>query len=169
VKLYLLRHAKSDWPAGVDDHERPLDSRGERAATLMGAYLSQRGVSLSLVLCSSARRTLETLRRITDELGREVPVRVERELYLASAPELLQRLRRLDDEPEGVLLVGHNPGLAELAVALAGEGSGEVLRRMREKFPTGALAELELPLSSWNELRPGSGVLRDFRTPKQLV
>jgi phosphohistidine phosphatase len=166
-RLFLLRHAKSSWEdPRLADHDRPLAPRGRRATKLLREHLRHESVAPAVVLCSSARRTRETLERIGPALAAEVPVRIERELYAASAQRLLERLRALDDEVESVLVIGHNPGLELLALCLG--GSGEPLAAVRRKFPTGALATLEFA-GSWSELAAGSAELTDFVTPKRLA
>jgi phosphohistidine phosphatase len=170
VRLYLLRHAKSSWAnPGLEDHERPLAPRGERAASLMGVYLAQGRVQPSLLLCSSARRTLETLERVVAQLSPRPGVCIERELYLADPAALLARVQQVEERHAALMLIGHNPGMAELARLLAGRGDEVARRRMRAKFPTAALAELRFQLSDWREVAAGGGELRAFCTPKDLV
>jgi phosphohistidine phosphatase len=167
ARLLILRHAKSSWKdAGLADHDRPLAPRGRKAAKVIAEHLSRERLAPQLVLCSSARRTRETLERITPGLGQEAAVRIEPELYAASAQRLLERLRAVDDGVGSVLLIGHNPGLEELAINLA--ASGSKLAAMKRKYPTGALATLEFA-GRWRDLQPGSAELRDFVTPKQLA
>ncbi|MFL5847895.1 MAG: SixA phosphatase family protein, partial [Solirubrobacteraceae bacterium] len=114
-RLFLLRHAKSSWKdRELADHDRPLAPRGRRATKLIAEHLRQQSVMPAVVLCSSARRTLETLERISPALGEEVSVHIERELYAASEQSLLERLRGLEDGVESVLVIGHNPGLERL-------------------------------------------------------
>jgi phosphohistidine phosphatase len=169
-RLLLLRHAKSSWDeAGIADHDRPLAPRGERAAALMAAHLAQREASPGLVLCSSARRTRETLERLRLQLVGEPAVCVERELYLADADVLLERVRRVDDRQGSVLLLGHNPGLAELAALLAGSGDADALAHLRRKFPTAALADLCFEVERWRDVAPGLGRLAAFAAPKDLI
>lgn len=161
-RLFLLRHAKSSWEdPQPDDHDRPLASRGHTAAKLMAEHLRGTGIRPSLVLCSSARRARETL----DELALEGEVRIERELYAASAAQLLERLQRLPDAVESSMLIGHNPAIQTLAMSLA--GSGTQLARIQRKFPTGALAALTFA-GDWRGLRPGSADLAAFVRPSQL-
>src|SRR6266576_2330919 len=120
-RLFLLRHAKSSWDdAELADHDRPLAPRGRRAAKLIAEHLRRQSVPPALVLCSSAQRTRETLDRIAPALGEEVPVQIERELYAASEQRLLERLRAITGGVESMLLIGHNPGLEQLALSLAG-------------------------------------------------
>jgi phosphohistidine phosphatase len=160
--LHLLRHAKSSWEDdNLPDHERPLAPRGRKATTRMAEHLRREGISPSLVLCSSARRTRETLERL--EPGGEV--RVERELYGASAAELLERLRRVPEATDSVMLIGHNPAVQELALELAAGGDG--LADVERKFPTCALAMMRLP-GTWGELRAGAAELVAFVRPKDL-
>jgi phosphohistidine phosphatase len=161
-RLFLLRHAKSSWDeAGLADRDRPLAPRGRRATQVMARHLRDEKISPSLVLCSPARRTRETLEGV--EPGGEVMI--EDELYGASETELLERLREVPDATESVMLIGHNPAIHELALGLA--GGGERRADMERKFPTGALATLAVP-DHWRELGPGSAELVAFVTPKEL-
>lgn len=154
--LFLLRHAKSSWkdPA-LDDHDRPLAGRGRRAAKLMREYLRRDGVEPDLVLCSSARRTRETL----DGVKATGEVRIEEGLYAASSEAVLMRLRRIPEDVESAMVIGHNPGLEDLAGELSGAPFDE--------FPTGALAALTFA-GTWRDLVPGGAELAGFVTPKQL-
>lgn len=135
-RLYVLRHAKSSWAApGLTDHERPLNARGERAAALVGAWLAQRGIAPDLVLCSTARRALQTLEGIRPWLPDAIAVSIEDDLYLAAPERWIERLRAVDDAVDTVLLVGHNPGLEELVQALADGGDADALRRLDQGSP----------------------------------
>jgi phosphohistidine phosphatase len=160
-RLALLRHAKaSSHDLHIDDHERPLTGRGRRAAAQVGAYLRQHDLGPALVLCSSAVRTRQTLELLELE---DPEVVVADDLYGATAGELLDRLRRLDDGFSSVLVIGHNPGLQDLAVALVGDDRGIVA------FPTGALAELSAPIAGWKDLDRGVATLDVLVTPKDLA
>lgn len=162
-QLLLLRHAKSSWDEpGLSDRERPLAARGRRASKLIAKHMRNLRIAPDLVLCSSAKRTQQTLERIGLD---SAEVRIEDELYGASAGELLTILNHLPDDFESVMVVGHNPGVEDLTLQLA--GSGEELGRVREKFPTAALATLEFD-SSWRELAPGTAELVAFVKPKEL-
>jgi phosphohistidine phosphatase len=165
-RLYLLRHAKSSWDdPTLADHDRPLAPRGRRAAKVMAKHLGRKGIAPELVLCSPSRRTRETLSRIEPGLRKNADVQIEPELYAVSAAALLEALHRVPDEVESVMLIGHNPGIQDLALSLATAGSESA--RVRSKFPTGALATLELN-GSWRELAPGSAELVSFVKPKEL-
>jgi phosphohistidine phosphatase len=166
-QLLLLRHAKSSWEdPELADHERPLAPRGRRATRLIAEHLGREPVAPTLVLCSSALRARETLERIAAALGEEVRIQIECELYAAPEQRLLERLRAVEDSVESVLLIGHNPGVEQLALRLAGRG--EKLAAARRKYPTGALATLEFA-GCWRELQPGGAELTKFVTPKQLA
>jgi phosphohistidine phosphatase len=165
-RLFLLRHAKSSWDdPGLDDHERPLAPRGRRASKLIGEHLRRERIEPSLVLCSSARRTRETLERVMPAPG-GTDVSVEDGLYTASSGGLLQRLREVPPDVESVMLVGHQPAIQELALDLAGDGLD--LPRLRAKFPTAALATL-LFAGDWSELGPGRAELVAYVKPKELT
>jgi phosphohistidine phosphatase len=165
-RLFLFRHAKSSWDdPGLADHDRPLAPRGRRAAKSMVKHLRREGVAPEIVLCSSARRAQETLEGIAPALGDNVTVLIEPELYGASASGLLERLRRLPEDTGSAMLVGHNPAMQELALNLAGAGSGRAA--IEGKYPTAALATLSFE-GSWTELGVGAAELVDFVTPKAL-
>ena len=170
MQLDLLRHAKSSWSdEGLDDHERPLNARGQRAARRMGRYLASRGELPTLVLCSTALRTRETCTRVLRELpaAEQPELLFEPELYLASAPAILRRIRRVSATVERLLVVGHNPGIAQLAAALAGSGDPEGRHAISQKYPTAALAQLSLQ-EPWEHIEVGCGELVRFLGPKDL-
>ena len=166
--LYLLRHAKSSWddPA-LSDHKRPLAPRGRRAAARIAAHLDREGIRPALILCSSSRRTRQTLELVAAALP-DVPAKVEADLYGAGEASLLRRAHRLPDSADSVMLVGHNPGLQDLALALAGGGDAQALARLRAKMPTAALATLAAPLTRWRDLRQGGAELVAFVVPREL-
>jgi phosphohistidine phosphatase len=166
-RVYLLRHAKSSWKDGsLPDRERPLAGRGRKAARAMAGHLEDEGIRPDLVLCSPARRTRETLERIEDALGDGIEARFEDALYGATEATLLRCLNALPDEVDSVMLIGHNPGLEDLALALASEGAE--LDRLREKFPTAALATIDLPADRWRAVERGMGELVAFVRPRDL-
>jgi phosphohistidine phosphatase len=159
-QLVLLRHAKSSWDdAQLDDQDRPLAPRGRRAATKVGKYLRREGIEPDLVLCSSAARARQTFELL--QLGPKAEVLFEDGLYGASAGALLARLRKVRDSAGSVIVIGHNPGIEDLAVTLVGGGEG-----LAEKFPTAALADLRVPIVAWGELRPDIARLHVFIIPK---
>ncbi|HEV7369096.1 histidine phosphatase family protein [Arenibaculum sp.] len=166
--LHLLRHAKSsrDDP-DLPDHDRPLADRGREAAAWVGRHMAGRGLAPGLVLCSTARRAEDTLALALSAAGAGWPVERERGLYLAGAPALLDRLRRIPDEVGSVLLVGHNPDLHDLARDLASSGDGEALAGLRQGFPTATLAGIEFDVPSWRELAAGSGRLVGYTVPRK--
>jgi phosphohistidine phosphatase len=163
-RLYLLRHAKSSWKdTSLPDHDRPLAGRGRRAAKAIARHLREHGIEPELVLCSSARRARETLDRIEPALGTPV-VRVEGDLYAASAQALLERLRGVPETVESVMLIGHNPGLQDLALDLA--QPSPTAHELGAKYPTAALATLEL--SAWHELDHSTAELVALVRPRDL-
>jgi phosphohistidine phosphatase len=163
--LYLLRHAKSSWAdRTLSDHERPLAPRGRRDAKLIAKHLLRLGDEPELVLCSSAARTRETFDLVRPALGKAT-VTIEDGLYGARSDELLARIRAVPDAVASVMLIGHNPGLQELAVLLA--SAGDELERLEAKFPTAALATLALA-KTWSRVAPGDATLTAYVVPKQL-
>jgi len=166
--LWLLRHAKaSAGGAGLSDRDRPLSSRGRDAAERIGRHLAEREVRPELVLCSSALRTRETIELVEKGLGAALAVEFEDELYLASERDLRKCVEQVADDVGSVMLVGHNPGLGELALELATRGHSGALAELRRKFPTGALAELRTHSQRWGHFARGCELV-SFVTPKQL-
>jgi phosphohistidine phosphatase len=143
--LHLLRHAKSSWKEEVEDHERRLNRRGREAARRVGQALPAAVGTLDLVLCSSARRTRETLELIVAEFAVRPLSVLEDELYEASKDELMDRLRRLAEETDNVLLIGHNPGLHDLSIAIADANTAGFRALSSGKFPTAARASFRVP------------------------
>jgi len=171
-QLLLLRHAKSSWDDPMlPDHARPLNARGRRAALAMAAAMRELGLSPDVVLVSSARRTLQTLEAIAPFADSPLIEPMD-DLYLAPWPRLLELLRRVPETARSVLLIGHNPGLQDLALALTGAkgmagSSAAAARRMAEGFPTCALAEFSIA-TPWHDLEEGGGRLIRFLAPADL-
>ena len=165
-RLYLLRHAKSSWKhPELADHDRPLAGRGRRAAAALADHMAAERILPELVLCSTARRTRETYARIEAVLA-DAPVRYEPQLYGATGDDLLERVRAVPDQVTTVMLIGHNPAIEELAFFLARPSPER--DELHAKFPTGALATLELGGSHWQALQPGGTRLIAYVRPRDL-
>ncbi|HET9080770.1 MAG TPA: histidine phosphatase family protein [Trebonia sp.] len=162
-RLVLLRHAKSGWP-DVADHERPLAKRGRRDAPAVGRWLGTSGYLPDAVVCSTAARARETWDLASAQLppGASPVVRYEPRVYDASVLGLLLLVREFEPAWRTVVVVGHNPGLAELTVGLAGPDS-----EPPSAFPTAFVAVLGLP-GSWAETAPGKARLLAFTIPAEL-
>src|SRR5262249_10199777 len=167
--LVLLRHAKSAWP-DVPDHERPLARRGQRDAPVMGRWLRATGYVPDLVLCSTARRARETWELAQAELGAAPQVRFSDGVYEAAPANLIGLARETASSVRVLLVVGHNPAMEELARALAGgEGAAAAaLNRMRAKFPTAAIAVLDVT-GGWAGLSRENTRLACFVTPREIA
>jgi len=159
--LLILRHAKSSWsdPA-LSDHDRPLNRRGKRDAPRMGELLRREELLPDLIISSTARRARATAEMVAEHSGFEGPLWLERDLYAAGAEEILAVLVTLPDEYTRVMVVGHNPGLEELLETISGD---------YERLPTGALAQVHLPLARWRDLdEETEGELVNLWRPKEL-
>jgi len=169
-QLLLMRHAKSAWDdPQLADHARPLNARGRRAAAAMAAAMRDLGLSPDVVLVSSSRRTLQTLEALAPLPDSPIVVPMD-DLYLAHWERLLHHLRDVPETARSVLLIGHNPGLHELAVALAGPAAatrGGDGKRLADAYPTAALAEFSVALP-WRMLDAGGGRLVRFLLPADL-
>jgi phosphohistidine phosphatase len=175
----LFRHAKSAWP-DVADHKRPLAHRGRRDAPVMGRWLCDAGLVPDRVLCSTARRARETWQLARTGLGVAPPVTFERGIYEGAAADLLALIQRVPSTTTKLLVIGHNPAIEDLAFMLTAAGSGDqacsgthaarpgALERMRAKFPTAAIAVLDLT-GGWAALTPGHARLTAFVIPRDLA
>ena len=165
--VFLLRHGKSSWSdSTLADIDRPLAPRGERASKKLAEYIRRKRIRPVLVLCSPSLRTRQTLEAVEASLGKGCTVEVVPQLYGASEQELLEQLQALPEPVGSVMLVGHNPGLHNLALVLASRGAD--LLQLEERFPTGALATLVVRSEGWAALGPGTAELVDYVVPKQL-
>jgi phosphohistidine phosphatase len=165
--LHLLRHAKSSWKDDVEDRERPLNRRGREAARLVGQHLPATAGAIDLVLCSSAVRTRETLDLVLAGFAPRPRCVIEDGLYLADRDELIEQLQQLAESQVNVLVIGHNPGLHELAVALAEPDSPRVRALTSGKFPTAARISLCVA-TRWAALGGARHRLVDYVTAASL-
>ena len=166
--LYLLRHAKSSWDdVDLADHDRPLAPRGRKAVKKLAAYVRTEGIAPDLVLSSTSARTRETIEPLRKALG-DPEIRFLPELYGAWEETLLDIVRSAGRTTRSLLLVGHNPGIEQLAIELAGSGDAELRRRVEEKLPTGALVTLVFRAESWGDVALGSGELTGYVVPRDL-
>ena len=194
-RLMLLRHAKSDRPPGMPDHDRPLNRRGRDEAPLVGTYLAHNGLVPDRVLCSTSERTRETWDLAARALAgaappaqaaseprsagavkkkgsrsiKRPPVDFDERLYAAEPQTILALLRETPPKVHSLLIVGHNPGIHEAALALIASGDVEARERLHEKFPTSGLAVIDFALDAWGKLHVRSGRLDRFITPRQLA
>jgi phosphohistidine phosphatase len=165
--LLLMRHAKSDYPAGfpdhMADHDRPLAPRGIREAGLAGDWLRANAPAIDAVLCSTATRARETLART----GIDAHVRYSRRLYGATPGIMIDEIARTADAVATLLVVGHEPTMSGLALTLAGDDGTDhtVVERISTKFPTSAIAVLTVA-RGWKALGPGGAALVGFEIPR---
>jgi phosphohistidine phosphatase len=165
--LTLLRHAKSTWDDPVaTDFDRPLNSRGRRAAATMGREMRAQGLAFDQVIASPAVRVIETLADVERGYGSALSPAYDKRVYLASTETLLDIVQEADNAAERLLIIGHNPGLENLAMLLT---RGEGLRtQIAIKYPTATLAEIALPVESWSEVVKGVGTVARFIRPRDL-
>jgi phosphohistidine phosphatase len=167
-RLFLIRHAKTEPHIGRDDYQRRLTDRGRADARRVAAALTARKMLPEVLVHSGAARAQETAEIFAAEWKRKVDLREESGLYDASLASLLALTRALPDKRQRVGLVGHNPGLGELATALMGSGAEPEMRRLAAKYPTGAVAALDFSVDRWQDVERNSGMLALYVTPAEL-
>lgn len=160
-KIYILRHAKSSWNnSALSDFDRPLNDRGNRDAPLMGLKLAELRIIPDLILSSAANRAYGTASIIAAKINYPINKIDKREdLYLASPQKILRLINFTDNAHDIIMVVGHNPGLTELANKLGGLQVGNM--------PTCALVALEFAVSEWQAVHWGLGKDLLFEHPKK--
>jgi phosphohistidine phosphatase len=166
-RLHLLRHAKSDRDEAVEDHERTLSRRGREAARRVGRSLPSALGAIDLVLCSTSARTRETAELVLAGFAAPPRIRYEEALYLAGRAALVRVVSGLGESLGAVMVIGHNPGLHELALALAASDSPRYQALAGGKFPTTARASFAIE-GSWADLARSRHALIDYVTAKSL-
>jgi len=164
--LTLLRHAKSGWDdPSLSDFQRPLNARGRSAARAMGREMRALGLAFDHIVASPAARVTETILGLAESYGPLAPA-YDEDVYLASLEALLDIVRATDDRHATLLLVGHNPGMERLTLLLS--RGGALHDEVALKYPTGALAEIELPVDHWRDVAESGGTLTRFLRPRDL-
>lgn len=171
LRLMLFRHAKSSWTdPGLDDHDRPLNPRGQKSAPLIGRFMRNQKLTPELVLCSPARRARETWKLASAELRTAPRLLVEDALYdFGNGGRILDTVRAKADTAQSVMVVGHNPSIERLAQRLIGKGDVKLRKRLAEKYPTGALAVISFDTGDWDNIEDGKGTLAFFARPRDLT
>jgi phosphohistidine phosphatase len=168
-RLMLLRHAKSSWDdTAADDFDRPLNSRGRRAAPLMGRHMTMHRLVPQRIACSSARRTRETLAGLLPYLGEDIDIRLTRDLYDTGEDRYLDVVRSQGGSARSLLVIGHNPALQDIAMTLIGQGNPSLTDDIRDKFPTAALAVIDFDARRWVDVEPQGGRIVAFFRPREL-
>jgi phosphohistidine phosphatase len=169
--LTLLRHAKSGWDDAITrDFDRPINERGERAAAAMGKHAASLGLKPDFIVASPAVRCTDTLDYFLPaaQLADLEPL-WDRRVYLASSATLADVLRELPDSAHHVLLCGHNPSMEDMVFDLVPANEGDHSRQdVEEKFPTAAIATIELAIDHWADLRDNVGTLKTFIRPRDI-
>lgn len=170
MRLILLRHAKSDKAEpGMGDHERTLNPRGRGDAARIGAYLARHALIPDRVLVSTARRTRETWEGVAAALSATPVVTFEDRLYNGSADALLAVIKETERTTSTLLVIGHNPGMQELAMLLVASGDVDMRERLHEGLPTSGLVVIDFAAQAWSKLHAHGGRLERFITPRSLA
>jgi phosphohistidine phosphatase len=169
-RLMLLRHSAAERAnPGDSDQERPLSPEGRADAATIGAYLGNHSFRPDRVLVSPSTRTRETWRQIAAALRTAPEPVFDERIYNAAAQSLFNVIAEMAGDAQSVLMLGHNPGLHELAVLLVATGDIDTRERLRENFPTSGVAIIDFALDGWAKLHPRSGRLERFVSPKLIA
>jgi phosphohistidine phosphatase len=168
LRLLLFRHAKTARESGGGDHDRPLTRRGEEDSKRIGRYLEDEQLLPDLVVASDSRRTRQTLDLALNAAHQHPQTRLDRTVYLAEPHTLLELIRRTPGDVRSLMMIGHNPGIADLAALLTGFGDRYAFARMNTKFPTSGLAVLDFAVERWPHVKEHGGRLDRFVTPASL-
>jgi phosphohistidine phosphatase len=166
-RLMLLRHAKAVPQGELADENRPLAERGRSDMAAIAAFAASEGLAPDLALVSPAIRTRETWELLLPAFRTPTDHRIESRLYAAPADRILYLVRETADEIQSLMLVGHNPGLEDMARILTGAGETDALIRFGGAMPTGSLAVIDLS-GGWANLQERAGRMEIFVTPKSL-
>ncbi|UTW55293.1 histidine phosphatase family protein [Kordiimonas sp. SCSIO 12610] len=168
-KLYLMRHAKSDWDDfTLDDHDRPLNERGRNNATQMGQYIAKNDIQIDLIYCSTAVRTRETLKLLVQQTDLKCPKEFRADIYEASSTTLMSIIQNCPEKYKNIMLVGHNPGMHILGLTLTAAQKSLHRQQLERHLPTGTLQDITLNVDTFNEAVEDCGVLNNLVRPKTL-
>ncbi len=166
--LYLLRHAKTEAATGnQEDIDRRLTASGREACEAIGSYMKKHKYVPSFVLSSPARRTSETFSHVMEAAGMSPPYKFEKTFYPFNPDRVADSIRKLDDNIDSVMIVGHNPGIHQLAITLAKPDDTDSYEQLKTKYPTGTLTVLRFKLDSWERMGNKGGKLMDFMPPSE--
>ena len=168
-RLLLLRHAKSAaGDPGSTDIDRPLANRGRRAASLVGEHLARHSLVPDRILCSSSRRTRETLAGLLLHLPGECEIRITTALYQPKSGDYVDVISRGGGGASTLLVIGHNPAMQETAALVIGAGNAALREEAATRFPTAGLAVIDFDRDRWEEIGPASCRIVAFFRPKDL-
>ncbi len=168
-RLMLLRHAKSDWTdPRVRDHDRVLAPRGRVSAPKIGAYMAHHALVPDIAICSTATRARETWNLVAAAFDRDIAIAYDQRLYEVVASTLLGAIKETTRSAHSLIVIGHNPGLRDLAEHLMAAGDVDVRQQLLEKFPTAGLAVIDFPIDDWSKLHARAGRLDRFVFPRML-
>lgn len=166
-KLYLLRHAKASHPAGLDDKNRPLSPQGRQTCIAMAEYLTQNDIAPDLILCSDSLRTKQTAEGVFQH-NNNLNIEYNKKLYLATPGEIIKEINKTQENVNSIMVIAHNPGIQQICSILASSGDAEILKSIKNDYPTCALAEFSLNIVSWKSIEPRVGKLENFVIAKEL-
>jgi phosphohistidine phosphatase len=169
-RLLLLRHAKSErGHPGGRDHDRVLAARGREQAPMLGAYMVRHGLIPERAIVSTAARTRETWKLVSASFPKSPKAIFDERIYEAAPAAIITAVKECGTDVHTLLVVGHNPGLQDLAALLIASGDVEARQRLNEKFPTGALVVIDFALDDWTRLHVHAGRLDHFVSPRSLA
>lgn len=166
--LYLLRHGKAGWGGvGSTDHERSLDVDGVTASKRLGLHMVKHTILPDLILYSSAKRVVETLKAILSAVSPSLPSIEKEEIYNATKHSLLALINATDNSLESLMVIGHNPTMHELSHSLVGDGDQSLRDHLLQGFPSGTIVGITFDVDTWADVRDNGGTIIHLDSPDE--
>lgn len=169
-RICILRHAKAGkgHKKILDDHDRPLTSKGLEASKALATYIDNSDFTPDLIICSTSKRTRKTSEIVFKSFFPDTDIIYSSKLYLAKESDLYEIIKETSDSVNNLVVVGHNPGLHEFCSMLVSDGDKTQIRQLREHFSPGAMAIFKLSIKHWSDIKRKSGLLTNLIIPKEL-
>ena len=169
LELYVMRHAKSSWDdLNLSDHERPLNSRGKKAAKKICEFFVKKKISFDLIVLSTSTRTKKTLKILQKKIDKPKKIIISKNLYLANENNIVLKIKEINENYKKVLLINHEPAITNLVNYLVKNKKNNLFKLINYKFPTAAFAKIVFDLNKWSLINYNTGILKNFIRPKDI-
>ena len=169
LELYVMRHAKSSWDdLNLSDHERPLNTRGKKAAKKICEFFVKRKISFDLIVLSTSTRTKKTLKILQKKIDKPKKIIISKNLYLANENDIVLKIKEINENYKKVLLINHEPAITNLVNYLVKNKKNNLFKLINYKFPTAAFAKIVFDFNKWSLINSNTGILKNFIRPKDI-